>query len=562
MPSLLVPSSRLDEWEWPSIGGQVANWIEENCCYGPGSLQGEPYVVDPEFRDLLWRMFQVYPQGHALAGVRRFNRVGICVRKGLAKTEKQGILAFAAIHPEAPFVPDGFNADGHPVGRPTNAPYVPMLAHSREQVETLAFAVTLFQAQNSPDGHFFQSTKSGVWRLNEHGDQDGGAFPLSNSPGARDGARTTLNCFDEPHRLTGKKQLAAHATMDANLPKRPAEQPWSLYVGTAGFIGENSVAEELHEEALRLAEHDDSAARSSILYYWRHAGSGITPERPGGYDFDNMEDRLEAIKEATGPVGEWGKGQFHTIARQWDQGDRTARSPYLDRVWLNKWAPPGGHVFAMDRIARTAVTGWENRIPEGSVVAVGFDGSRSDDSTGFVVADVNTGLIQAHAVWQKPPDATKWQVPAEEVMATPAEIDRMYSVARAFGDPPYWREALASWCGEYPYWREFATGTSVAKMAWAIDALVDALASGNARIVRDGTEASDALWRHLRNAQQDPVNVYDKDSGEQKYKLKKPSEDAKIDLAVCAVLAWQGVLEARRTGTNKPDTSVGFTRVR
>jgi hypothetical protein len=71
-----------------------------------------------------------------------------------------------------------------------------------------------------------------IIRLDDRGAPDGKAVPLANSPGARDGARTTFQGFDEPHRLFLPRQVDAHETMVANLEKRVLEDPWGLYVGT------------------------------------------------------------------------------------------------------------------------------------------------------------------------------------------------------------------------------------------------------------------------------------------------------------------------------------------
>ena len=83
MATLIVP--RLDDEPWPTLGPQVVAFLQERSIYGPGSLKGEPYVVDPEFRALLYRAYEVYPKWHEWAGRRRFRRVAWSVRKGLAK---------------------------------------------------------------------------------------------------------------------------------------------------------------------------------------------------------------------------------------------------------------------------------------------------------------------------------------------------------------------------------------------------------------------------------------------------------------------------------------------
>lgn len=151
---LVVPGA--DPEPWPTIGAEVVDFLEDRAVYGKGSLEGEPYVTDPEFKAFIYRAFEVYPRivtkafagagpglhvksRHPWAGRRRFKRVGLSVRKGLAKTEKEALLVYSHIHPEGPAKCDGFDASGNPVAAPTKRPYVPMLAFSLEQVEELAY---------------------------------------------------------------------------------------------------------------------------------------------------------------------------------------------------------------------------------------------------------------------------------------------------------------------------------------------------------------------------------------------------------------------------------------
>jgi hypothetical protein len=320
---LSVPAP--DEQPWPTLGPEVCDFIEERGIYGIGSLQGQPYVIDPEFRLFLYRAFEVYPRGHTWAGRRRFKRVGLSVRKGLAKTEKQALIVFTHIHAEGPGRCDGFDAHGNPVAAPVRAPYVPMLAYSLDQVEELAYGALRYMVENGPDADLFDSSLERVLRLDEDGRADGGAFPLAQSPDSRDGARTTLNAFDEPHRLYLPRHLTAHETMSANLPKRPLEDPWSIYVGTAGKVGQGSVAEQLHDEAIAI--RDGRIERPDLLYLYR--------TDDGDHDLTEKAQRISAITEATGPAGEWGPGQFDDIASQWDRPG--ADHAYLERVWLNRW---------------------------------------------------------------------------------------------------------------------------------------------------------------------------------------------------------------------------------
>ncbi|WP_216849555.1 hypothetical protein [Pimelobacter simplex] len=296
MATLVVPD--LDEDPWPTLGGQVADLIEDCAIFGPGSLKGQPAKLDAEKRAALYRMYEVYPQGHRFAGRRRFKRCGISWRKGLAKTEFMAWVAFAELHPEGPVRCDGFDAHGNPVGRPVRDPYIPLLAVTAEQVEELAYGALYVMCTEGPDAELFDATNERIVRLSPSGTADGKAVPLSNSPGSRDGARTTFQCFDEPHRLVLPRQIDAHETMVANLEKRVLEDPWGLYVGTAGEIGQGSIAEGLHEEAqsIEKGEVDDP----QLFYFHREAGPG--------FDLDEFTERVDAVAEATGPVGEYGPG--------------------------------------------------------------------------------------------------------------------------------------------------------------------------------------------------------------------------------------------------------------
>src|SRR4030042_4214355 len=110
MTVLCVPA--LEKIPWPTLGPQVCDFIEDNLIFGPGDLRGQPAVLDDEKRALIYRMYEVFPKGHAQAGRRRFKRVAISLRKGTAKTELAAWIAARELHPEAPGRCDGGGAGG------------------------------------------------------------------------------------------------------------------------------------------------------------------------------------------------------------------------------------------------------------------------------------------------------------------------------------------------------------------------------------------------------------------------------------------------------------------
>ena len=87
-----LPDGELDIW--PTLGPQVCDFLEDRMTYGPGPLKGQPYVVRDDFRYIIYRSYEHYPEGYvvkdgtietSMSGRRRFNKVNISLPKGSAK---------------------------------------------------------------------------------------------------------------------------------------------------------------------------------------------------------------------------------------------------------------------------------------------------------------------------------------------------------------------------------------------------------------------------------------------------------------------------------------------
>lgn len=553
---LVVPGPDVEPW--PTLGPGICDLIEETAVYGPGSLQGQPYRIDPEFRAFLYRANEVYPQivtrafagggpglhvkdRHPWAGRRRFKRIGLSVRKGLAKTEKQALIAYVELHPYGPTRCDGFDAQGVPVGRPVVAPYIPMLSVSVEQVEELAFGALTYICAEGADAELFDISQERIIRLDERGRADGKAVPLANSPGARDGARTTLNCFDEPHRLYLPRQKQAHETMMANLPKRPLDDPYGCYVGTAGQAGQGSIAEELHTEAEQIAA--GTIKRPDLFYLYR---TDDDPKR----DLTDKDERIRAIAEATGPAGEWGPGQFDDIASQWDRPG--ANKPFLERVWLNRWRQSTSQFF--DPLKVEACTASGRTIPRGAFVTLGFDGARFRDATALVAVEIATGLVELVGLWERPEDVEDWEVPEGEVTEAVAAAMARWDVWRMYADPPHWTETVGSWSAKWPdQVVEWWTNRAV-RMAYGHRQLLEAFDTGSVLIGGDASPDAEFdphgdLVRHLVSAGAKELKIKD-DEGKPLLIMKKQDgrDDLKFDAAMATSLGWIAAMDARKSG--------------
>lgn len=545
MAVLIVPPLDLS---YPTLGPQVCDWIEANCVFGPGSLQGQPAVLDREKRAFIYRAYELHPRSSHLAGTRHFQRAALEWRKGTAKSELGAWITYAELANDAPVRFDGWDAKGNPVGRPVNSPYIPMLAVTAEQVEELMFAVLRAVVEESPNADSYLITNERITRLDHFGRPDGDAVPVANAPGSRDGARTTFSPVDEPHRLYLPRQREAHETMVQNLHKRQMEDPWMLYVSTAGRAGQGSIQEDLRGEAEEIAK--GQREDPTLFFVSRWAG-------PEHKDLSTVEKRIAAVADATGPIGEWGLGQFERIARDYDR--KGVDTAYWERVWLNRWRAGDSQAFDMIRVNELKT---ENRIPDGAFVALGFDGARFRDATALTAVDITTGVAELLGLWERPVDAEEWEVPESEVTQLVADAMKRYDVWRLYADPPHWVETVAGWAQTWPkrvveWWTNRHRN-----MAFKTRDLLEAIDSG--AITLGANAFRDDLIRHMGNTGKHELKIRD-DHGEPLWVPSKADgrlED-KIDASVSLILAWTAALDARRSGDQpKPETSYIPFRIR
>jgi phage terminase large subunit-like protein len=528
---LMVPA--LEERPWPTLGPQVCDFIETFLVFGPGDLRGEPARLDAEKRALVYRIYEVYPQGSDQAGRRRFKRVGLSLRKGSAKTEFAAWIAACELHPDAPVRCDGFDAHGQPVGVGVTDPYIPMVAYTEEQSEDLAYAALRVILMYSPLVDDFDIGLERIMRIGG----DGKAVALATAPDARDGARTTFQHFDETHRFTLPRLREAHRTMMANIPKRRLADAWSLETTTAPAPGEGSVAEDTMDYARQVA--DGKISDSRLFFFHRQAGDE--------HDLTTSEGIRAAVIEASGPVAEW--SDIDGIVEQWR--DPTADRTYLERVWLNRLVRSSEQAFDAEQWRLLAEDDIE--VPEGELITLGFDGARYHDATAVVGTHVLSGYQWLLGLWEQPQGIQGWEVPAAEVEATLADAFERWEVWRLYADPPYWETYVAQWAGRWGEKRVIEWWTNRYKaMAYAIRSFCNAIQA--AELSHDGSKG---LARHIGNACRRLLNLRD-DQGQPLWVMTKERPDSphKIDAAMAACLAWEARCDALAAGAGVASRSV------
>jgi phage terminase large subunit-like protein len=524
MSVLMVPEDGKNKW--PTLGPLVCDFIEENLIFGPGDLRGQPAVLDDEKRALVWRIYEVYPKDHPLAGRRRFKRAGISVAKGLAKTEFAAWITACELHPEAPVRCDGFDKNGNPYGRPVTDPYIPMVAYTEEQSDELAYGALRVIIGEGPLRDDFDIGLERIMRKNG----DGKAVSLSTSPNARDGARTTFQLFDETHRFDSSKLIRAHQTMMANLPKRKLADAWALEVTTAPEPGAGSVAENTMDYANAINEGKVKDAR---LFYFHRQSSDK-------HDLETEEGARAAVIEASGPAASW--RDIDSIVELWR--DPTTNKAYWERVWCNRLVKSSHKAFDTDLWKKLHK---ESPVKKGDLIVLGFDGAQFRDSTGIIATHVESGYQFTLGVWECPLGKEgNWQVPTDEVDAVVAAAFQDYEVWRMYSDPPYWQSWISKWAGEHGDDKVLEWWTNRRKqMSYALENFDTAIISGN--LSHDGNIE---LSRHIGNSHRHDLPQRNEETGKPLWLIRKERHDSpqKIDLAMAAVLSWEARTDAIAAG--------------
>lgn len=560
MAVLMVPPAESPEHAFPTLGPQVVKWMEEFLVFGPGDVRGRPYYLDDEKKGVIYRLYEVYPQGHPRAGRRRFKRAGISVRKGWAKTELGAAIAAAELHPDAPVRCDGFDAHGNPVGVGVADPYIPMVAFTEEQSEELAYGALLVMLGEGPLADDFDLGVERILVIGEDGKAAGKAVALASNPNSRDGARTTFQLFDETHRQDSDRLRHAHQTMLQNLPKRLGADAWSLEVTTSFEPGKDSIAERTHNYAKLVVAGE--LEEPSLFYYNRFASDR--------HDLTTREGRAAAVLEASGPAAAHTDVDY-VVGLSFDPDTDLS---YWERVWLNREVSSSGQFFPIAKAPESSPTkGYDDLalpradagdlwLPErGAMVTLGFDGSKTGDSTGLVVTDVEKGWQAPYGLWACPLDAQGrpeegWHVDTDEVEAAMVEAFDRWDVVLAYCDPYFWETQVAAWVGRFGKRRIGKRQVSRVEpwatnrprpMAFSLRAYRSAMKSAELRHSGDPR-----LREHIANARAFDTGLVD-DHGQPLHTIRKDRRDSprKIDLAMAGCLSWEARRDALALGVKR-----------
>lgn len=533
-----MPWKPSEPGEVPTLGGLVIEWIAEFLA-APDRAEYEPFVLYPEQEAFVLRFYELNPY----TGKRRFRRGVISRPRGWGKSPF--LAAVACAEALGPVVPDGWDADGQPVGMPwarVRTPLVQVAAVSETQTKNTW--TPLLEMLDGPAIDAFP----GLEPLDTFVNLPRGRIePVTSSARTVKGNRPVFAVLDQTEEwVRSNNGLKLASTMRINAAKIGGS---TIESPNAYIPGEGSVAE---ESAAFWSLIRSGKAKDDGLYYDHR-------EAPPETDMADAESLRDGLRVSYGDSAKDVGGHVDLdviMATIWDPAidPQVARADFLNQIthaadsWLSQpeWA---GCADATKVVA------------DRDAIVLGFDGSRSrargiTDATALIGCRVSDGHLFEIGVWEQPDNVTDWRVPIVEVEASVHTAFTRYNVVGFYADPAKWESYIAAWEAKYTK-RLKVKATRDHPIEWWMvggrsSQVVRALEQFHSAVVdsdlsHDGTST---LTRHVLNARRRPSR-----SGIQIAK-EHPDSPRKIDAAVAAVLAWQARLDAVAAGAGRQSTGV------
>jgi hypothetical protein len=448
-----------------SLGWDVVDLIEEDLRVPTGVGAGNRLRLTPEQIQLLVAWFAVDERGRFL-----WRRGCWRLPKGWGKSPLAAALAYAEL--VGPVVFDGWDAAGHPVGRPHPSPWVQIAAVSEDQTDNTH--VQLMEMLRDSPAVDERRLEVGITRVLFR-DRPGRLEPVSAAAGSREGQPLTAAILDETHlwhRSNGGRLLAQ--VLRRNVAKMGGR---TVETTNAFAPGQRSVAEDTHEAVL-------SGRSAGVLY--------VAREAPPIVDLGDAAAVRAGLQVVYGDSCGW-----VDLDRLVEEiADPATEPSEARRFYLNQIVAP--EEALVDLVAWQQLVDADARLVEGDTIALGFDGADVGDSTALVAVRWPDWLVVPIAVWERPQGVKDWQAPRAEVDAVVRDTYDRYRVVRGYFDPPQWQSEIDAWAGEF--------GKTVARWPHASDSRIGPALERLSTMVRERTlrhTADPVLLRHLANARRE-----------------------------------------------------------
>ena len=517
-----MPRRRADGWrgpsrqgEFPTLGYEVADWIEAHCVIPDGPNMGQPFVLtDEQLRFLLWH-YRLKPDARPDPG--KPSAAFVYRRSMLVRPQKWGKGPLSAgwicAEAEGPVLFDGWDAAGEPVGKPWSTPWIQVAAASENQTANVWRALLPMIVEGPlidvmPD--------VGETRINLRG----GGFiePVTASGRSRLGQRLTAALHDEPH-----------SWLEANGGWRLADTQRRNLAGMGG----RSIAT---TNGWDPAENSDAQR----TFEARLADIFIDYPTPPPGSVRNKRERRKVLRAVYGD-SHW--VDIDRIDADIEELLAKGDAQQAERFFLNRIVATSD-AFLEDAATFDALA-HPRDLPAGTRVVLGFDGSQYDDWTairarafidGQVYGFTPTFADGAPTIWN--PADFGGEVPRGEVQAAVEELFGRYDVARLYCDPELWQSEIDAWSARWPKrvvsWATYRTR----QMADALERWKTDVTTG--AFTHDGCAITATHVRNARRVRRASSVV-----------VGKPTPHQKIDAMVADVIAHEAANDVIAAGQDK-----------
>lgn len=497
--------------EFPTLGYQVADWIEARCAIPDREFVGSPFLLTDEQLRFLLHFYRLLLDTGTFAHHRGAQ---------LVRPQKwgKGPLAAAVICAEAqgPVLFDGWDAAGEPVGKPWATPLIQVTAVSEDQTDNVYSALLPMIELGALHGEI---EDTGLGRINLGG---GGAIrPVTASAISRLGQRITFAVQDQ-----------TESWLESNKGRKLADNQRR---GLAGMGG----------RWLSTPNAWDPTEESVAQYTAEYEHDGVyhdDVEPPESLSIRNKAECRRALRVVYGDAAT-GKRSDDGRIEPWINLDRIEaeirallpRDPaQAERWFLNRKQAAEAKAFdgaRWDELERAY-------MPEsGALIVIGVDGARYQDALGIVATEVESGFQWPIGIWERPIDAAHdYEHPFGEIDAALLDAFEQFDVWRVYIDPQYIDYLVEIWQGRWGDKRIFEWPTNRPRQAcWMVRNYTDAMSSGDVTHIGDGV-----FTRHVKNAVRRKQNVYD-DDHKPMHTISKDRSDSprKIDGAMAGALSWE-----------------------
>lgn len=514
----------------------------------PDRQQYDPFYPTVEQYEFLLRYFEIDP----VTGGRVVRRAVLSRARGWGKSPF--LAAVACFEGLGEAVPDGWDAQGRPVGKPwatIRMPLVAVAAASEEQTNNAWIPLMEMLRSDAPVHDYYRNIEVYGTFINL---PYGKISPVTTSVTSQKGFRPVATIMDQTEQWTHSNGGVRFArVLRANAAKVGStiiESP------NAYTPGEGSVAE---ATATAYRAQQEGRTRRDTGLLWDHR------EAPPETDLTDYDSLVAGLRYAYGcssnhpggcvlhsPPCDPGWAPIESfVSATWDADteEQDARADYLNQIthaadsWLSQ---PEWQACRDQKV-----------VQPGDQITLGFDGSRGrargkPDATALVGCRVSDAHIFQIGVWEAPDMRESWDTwepPLAEIEDALSSTFKTLDVVGFYCDPARdWRSHVNAWEAKYASQLRVKASESHPCEWWmgggrsskAERAIEDMEAAVRNRDLTHSGEG--ALTRHVLNARRRIVHG--------KLTLAKESAGStkKMDAAVAAVLAYQARLDAISKG--------------